>query len=497
MHRHCRTRRQVLGFLLAGILWLISSTGSRVDSVSDIDIHVDVVTNIGRGSHGQLFSTSGQLKGTSTTGRENSDASTWFPPAFPVTTNTTANNVTSTNANATKHVQVLVRALKHDGKKTAKEQRRLWTSRPEYFSQSYIDSTTPSMNVSTLGYWRQEFYSGYRNQIMGFVALTMWAHHYGHNQLLLETLNHKDTYGSSLFLPFEYLFDVEHWNSFQDLPRLVHCTNAQLVQQAQTSMKHYDCNSSIWKCNGQMDMCTDPYAMGKETTQLFSNYMRYAKGKGPLAIKGGRNPIDITILQGALRPQEPIRELTQKFLLQKTNGEPYFTLHARVEPDMQKHPMCASLKVTNLTEIIISLEQAFLNGPPAKYLFLPINRQSLVKEVARHRRTNRLAVENLRTLNRIVKHGLWNGEVIAFELGSTILQTTPYKSTPSIIGAMINFEVAIGSSLFVGTPVSSWSVDVVASRFYRNLTQNYKYLPGNQVISWTRDTDNQPPFFQC
>lgn len=473
MQRLGGTSSQVLGFLLAGIFWMICTSIDNEWSLSGS-------YEVSSGSHA------------------NSQASTtgMFPPAFPVPppvpTPLTERGVTVELAiNASKRGPVIVRArsLEPYLEQTPIEKRRLWTSRPEYFTQSYITSTTPLTNVSTLGYWRQEFYSGYRNQIMGFIALTMWAHNKGHRQLLLETLNHKDTYGSNLFLPFEYLFDVEHWNSHRALPRLVHCSR--------TSMQHYYCDLSMWKCNGQMEMCTDPHALGKETTQLFSNYMRYAKGKGPLAVKGGRNPIDIIILQGALRPQEPIRRLTQKYLYQKTHGQPYFTLHARVEPDMQKHPMCAPLKVTNFTEIIISLERAFINGPPANYLFLPINRQALEKEVVRHRRTNRLAVENLRTLNRIVKYGLWDGKVIVFELGSSILHKTPYNSTPSTIGAMINFEVAVGSLLFVGTPVSTWSVDVVASRFYRNLTQNHKYLPDTQIIAWTRDTDRQPPFFEC
>ncbi len=367
------------------------------------------------------------------------------------------------------------------------EEHRVWTRGSNDFQPSYVNASTPRTNETTLGYWRQEFYSGYRNQIMGVIALAMWAKKKGHSQLLLETLNHKDTFGSNRFLPFDYLFDVPHWNSHNQLPRLVHCS----------AMKNYHCNFSIWKCNGQMESCRDPFALGKQTTQLFSNYMRYAKGRGPLAVNGGRNPIDITIMQGALRPKAQIRQLTQDFLFQKTRGEPYFTLHARVEPDMQKHPMCSHLKVTNLTQIIIWFEQEFFENPPAKYLFLPINRASLEAEAEGHKTTNHLAVENLQTLNRIVRSGLWNGQVLAFELGSGILQNTSYTSTPSIIGAMLNFEVAVGSTVFVGTPVSSWSVDVVASRFFRNLTLNYNYLPEKRIARWTHDTDSLPPYFQC
>jgi hypothetical protein len=139
-------------------------------------------------------------------------------------------------------------------------------------------------------------------------------------------------------------------------------------------------------------------------------------------------------------------------------------------------------------------------------LFLPINRPILeagakIKKVNAKKKTNWLAVHNLETLNRAVLQGLWNGTVRVFELGSTALNGTKFERTPSTIGALMNFYLSLHSKVFVGTPVSSWSVDVMASRFYRagrldERETNYQYLPGG-VQLWTTSEMKDAPHFQC
>jgi hypothetical protein len=359
------------------------------------------------------------------------------------------------------------------------------------YSKSFLQSTEPWTNVTSMGYWRRNFYSGFRNQIMAFSALAMWANHFGHDQIVLETLRHKDTHGSSRMLPHPYIFDVEHWNShYPTVPRLVRCVN----------FFDMDCTHGVWRRS--MLKAKDPFAYG-ESVRLFANYMRYAKGKGPLAEAQFRNPVDLAILQGALRPHPDIRSLMDRVLRQATNGSDYWTLHPRVEPDMQQHPMCRTLKVTNLTDIFNMLERAFPT-PPAPLLFLPINRPSLEEDAKIRKnskgkkKTNWSASHNLQVLNHAVAHGLWNGTVRVFELGSSILNGTKYENTPSTIGAMMNFEFALQSKVFVGTPVSSWSVDVTASRFYRGVKQNknFQYLPQG-IQPWTTPEMEHAPNFDC
>ena len=387
------------------------------------------------------------------------------------------------------------------------------------FSIPYLKSTQPSIgnpNITTLGYWRRHFYSGFRNQIMAFTALCMYAVHHGHTQIVLETLHHKDTYGSNRMIPHEFLFDVEHWNSnyVPPLPRLVRCVN----------FTDLDCSiGGKWKNSTAELMTTDPYSKG-EPFKLFSMYMLYLKQKGKFATPQFRNPVDSAILKGALRPHPNIQKLMSKVIYDATDGGlPYMTLHARIEPGMQKHMVCKQIKVTNLTEILISLQETF-PVPPATKLFLPINRPSLEEEVNRtlsksnNKRNkkrkknvsnttnvNWLAIHNLETLNHAIKYGLWNGTVQVFELGSTILKGTKYERIPSTIGAMLNFYLAVDSALFVGTEVSTWSTDVVASRFYRSRGNmpNYKYLPQMKIEEWTSTSTNtshsmiNPPSFFC
>jgi hypothetical protein len=356
-------------------------------------------------------------------------------------------------------------------------------------SQAFLQSTEPwfhNNNITSLGYWRRHFHSGFRNQIMAFSAFVMWAGYGGHQQIVFETLKHKDTYGSDRMLPHEYLFDVQHWNTwYPKVPRMVRCVN----------FTDLDCETLNWV--HQEDKCSNPFAKG-EPFKLFGNYMRYAKGRGKLAEPTFRNPIDVAILQGALQPHPDIRELMNQVLRRATKGSDYWTLHARVEPDMQKHPVCRDFKVTNLTDIFDMLEQTF-PAPPAPMLFLPINRPMLEKDaVVRHKidKTNWLAIDNLQTLNRAKTHGLWNGTVRVFELGSTVLNGTKYEKTPSTIGAMMNFFLAIESKVFVGTRTSSWSNDVTASRFYRGNLSNYEYLPDG-IELWTKSSMTNPPGFLC
>ena len=71
------------------------------------------------------------------------------------------------------------------------------------------------------------------------------------------------------------------------------------------------------------------------------------------------------MLREALRPHPDMRAIVAQYkekLTQSTDGgDPveYMTLHARVEPDMQAHPMCPMKKVLNLTDICDFLESKY------------------------------------------------------------------------------------------------------------------------------------------
>ena len=252
---------------------------------------------------------------------------------------------------------------------------------------------------------------------------------------------------------------------------------------------------------------TMPYGYFGPIPNLMAGYQRYAnKAKGKFAINGHRHPAEILMFQGALKPHPELQAMIDK--LMRENGltaddeqrSSYMTLHARIEPDMQKHPVCRQYKVLNLTDIL-DLVYAKWPEPPVSKVFMPINRQYLEKEGILDpdkpkNKINWIAVENLKTLNQIRNEGMWNGQVPVLEFGSNALQGSRYELRPSTAGAILNYFVAINARIFVGTEVSSYSHDLLATRFYRNKMENYKYRPEG-LIDWTPPGTIDPQGHRC
>ncbi len=212
-----------------------------------------------------------------------------------------------------------------------------------------------------------------------------------------------------------------------------------------------------------------------------------------------RNPADVLLLKGALQPhpalqavvdrsKEYLREKGQRQGISGSSTFRYMALHARVEPDMQKHHLCRDKKVLKLQEIVDMMESKWPE-PPVDAVFLPINRQKLEEEgtlpanfkndTESNEEINWIAVENLQVLNRLTNHngdedgksvgGLWNGRVPVVEFGSEAVRGTVYEHRPSLSGSILNYFLALGADIFIGTEVSSYSSDILGSRFYRGL----------------------------
>lgn len=423
-------------------------------------------------------------------------------------------------------------------------------------------STKAWSNISTYAFGPKRMRSGYRNQIMSLTTLMMKANLEGHQQFLLDSLQHKDTYGTNEFVPFEVYFDVEHWNSFYNATQYgTHGGNTSDPGRHPISLPrlvYYDPKiHSQWDgasngyveavLNGTIQEPTHPYGFLQPSTRLQMTYQRYATGKTKFVQRYDRhenhstvnifeqsirNPAEILMLQGALRPnptlQRILESLLRKMKQQANQHSPtppndwsYMTLHARVEPDMQRHPMCKEKKILRLDQIIRMMEDKF-TSPPVSIVFMPINRQYLEKEgilpEESSNATNRndssinwVAVDNLRELNRITTEGLWNGTVPVVEFGANALKGTVYEHRPSTAGAILNFFLTLQPecSIFVGTEVSSFSHDVLASRFYRGYTssrdeetpitaqyQNFKYLPEG-LLDWISPGMVDSPGFLC
>jgi hypothetical protein len=369
---------------------------------------------------------------------------------------------------------------KAEAKTSQEEERSLW------------EITKPFANVTTVGFKSHAFISGYRNQIQSFTAFVALAGIEKHSQILMPTIRHKDTFGTNKLIPFEFLFDVEHWNSFYPaLPRMVHCD--------QELFPNYNCTARRGIMTNDTTLL---HWDDRFYNKLFSIYMRYSlKQRGPMMAAGFRNSMDLLMIKGALRPHPDLLAITNQLLgdLGGNGTIPYMTLHARVEPDMIKHPVCLDYKVTNLTEVFRFLEKTFPD-PPATRIFMPINRQYMEDggkiDTLNRDKTNWLAVENLEELNRAVKDGLWGGRAKVFEFGSNALKGSKYESHPSTAGAVLNFFIAQHANVFVGTRISSYSMDLLHARFYNGNIENYQYLPSG-LRRWTDNTTEHPPGFGC
>ena len=78
---------------------------------------------------------------------------------------------------------------------------------------------------------------------MMFTVFAMTAVRNNHSQILLSIIQHRDTYGSGDLSPYEFLFDVEHWNSFYPaLPRMVSFDPIIFDQ--------FDCKNNKWRESG-------------------------------------------------------------------------------------------------------------------------------------------------------------------------------------------------------------------------------------------------------
>lgn len=390
---------------------------------------------------------------------------------------------------------------------------------------------------------------------MSLTMLILKARQEERAQILLDSLLHKDTYGTNLFSPFEFYFDVEHWNQHHSvLPRLVYF-DPTLHSQWNPQTQSY--HESILNGTTPTKNVTRPYGYAKGSTRLAAAYQRYVKGNGKYvgaggAVDGGqdgvdntnntlttgssqRNPAEIVMLQGALRPHPALQDVLDNIksnmmtiAKKNTNNDKktitkllYMTLHARVEPDMQRHLVCKDKKVLKLQAIVDMVETTIVDGASKlDVVFLPINRQYLEQEgivngidamimeggntttttsSSSSTNINWIAVENLATLNRLRTHGMWNGTVPVVEFGSNALKGTVYEHRPSTAGAILNYFLGLEADIFVGTEVSSFSHDLLATRFFRGRRDNnYKYLPNTGLLeSWITPDVVDPPGHVC
>lgn len=349
----------------------------------------------------------------------------------------------------------------------------------------------PYSNISTAAY-RHSLWAGFCNQYMMFVGLIMLAKEENYSQLLVESIRWKDTFGTNLQIRHDLLFDVVHWNSYYpNLPRIVSHDKDMLPN---VYISGSDISPRVtWKV--PMENSSRPYFLGQKQTSAIHAYLTYDKQVSKKNMK--RLSFEVDIMKDAFRPHPEIQAIIHGFL-QGLNGSKFMVLHARIEPDMQKHSRCLQLKVVSFQHIIKMMEDKFID-PPVSTLIVILNRDLLEKEVDNPKNNNTLAEENLHVLNHVLEHGLWGGRVKVVEAGSKLAMESKheiYSKYSTLTGGIINFFISLQANIFVGTEVSSYSSALVKSRFFRNRRESYFYVPQGLKIATPLDA-TEPPVFAC
>ncbi|GFH56262.1 hypothetical protein CTEN210_12738 [Chaetoceros tenuissimus] len=376
--------------------------------------------------------------------------------------------------------------------KSGKNDRKSERSIIKHVNDSEIFNAMANVTAASV---RHMFWAGFCNQYMMFVGLIILAKKENYGQILVESFKWKDTFGTNLMVRHSILFDVAHWNTFYPmLPKLVNHDEQLLPDVEVIPNKRGVALSSNIVWNVDMYNATKPHYLGEIRNSGIHAFRQYNRQISRNEIK--REQFEKELMKDAFRPHPAIQAIIDDFL--GDSGDAYFVLHARVEPDMQKHGMCLDLKVPSLKEIISHVEEKF-KDPPVSTMIIMLDRELLEKEV-RNTKTppNTLAVENLDVLNQITTHGMWNGRVKVVEAGSKLAIESKheiYSRYPAIVGGIINFFIAANSQVFIGTQVSSYSMAIIKTRFYRKKMENYYYIPSGLELATSQNMTDAPMFF--
>ena len=362
------------------------------------------------------------------------------------------------------------------------------------------DPTLPTIALET------PLDGGFRNQCMVLTWLVMEALERNATQILLPSISFMDFLGTNQRVPFERLFDVQHWNShYPALPRLV-SHHATLHPQWDLHAQRFVVLRRGSSSRRPNLTYTHPQALSGSAASLIAHYINYTQRVSYSDGTTVKHPADLLIQKGALRPhpdlQKHIDRLRQLKVLRRKNlsaaapqqgDNSYMALHARVEPDVWFHRGVPNdRKLVNLTKLLEMIQEHWPE-PPAPVLFIAINRELMQDRPYLRDFPNRS--ENLEALNRAVEQGLWGGRVRVVEGGVRSLESTPFRDRPVVFASVVDYALAVESEVFVGTLMSGFSMNVVQTRFWaKNTTENYDYGPGGIMRSTTHSAKSPPAF---
>ena len=319
-----------------------------------------------------------------------------------------------------------------------------------------------------------------------------------------------------------------------------HLQRAALLQGTLTPLMHnvtvpfitgsYSFNPRKVDFQTAVEHCRHPYVYGggKQAGRLWHDYLRFHKGLDAAAADATQGnyyrntsavPFETDVwVYRALRPAPPWRALAEECVAQHAATGHYMALHARVELEIMGH-ICGRTMEKNLTRIVervydlygeLSRQQQPPNedkeGALLSGLFVAASRTGMEeKGTGFYERFKDFADENLRTLNALTGHNSSSTSVAdstaatsvpqsqqllfqnisqqlpVFECGERILKDY-YAAHPDVpdhgalLQSVINFHLAVSADVFVGVKGSSYSTDVLTTRYWLGKGDaNYRY----------------------
>lgn len=339
-------------------------------------------------------------------------------------------------------------------------------------------------------------------------------------------------------VPMEWLFDIDYWNAIaptEGLPKIVtgtfpdaDCWKPHLFDTLDTSDWGPLPRAAFLQSSGSLvnvteeswRMISDPDFLPRRVDvwpRLKHCERPYVYGGGTA---GGRLWYDITFLREAnesvpqgldravLRALQPLpqwKALAESCLDVDDNSKPeaYVALHSRIELDMLQHP-CGITMERNLTEIFRQVGDLVDRQPADRrltQLFVAVSRSDMTFREGQDGRLFRATNDyNLQVLNRYSSRNHQEdrprnlpdmpkvaGKLSVVECGKGLVDDY-YRQHPevpdhgSLLQAVVNFHLAVHATIFVGVKGSSYSTDVLTTRYHLGRgADNYLYTKRGAV----------------
>lgn len=417
-------------------------------------------------------------------------------------------------------------------------------------------TSTISRNGTLALIYPNGLFGGYRNQVIRFLAFVVYAIQHNYSQIFLPSLIWRTQIGNGQQsqedwypVPHEFLFDVEHWNSLGELPKLVSSIPKndcwEYAPKEQTQKDALPTLTSAVLERGFFSLISDyakrvaSHKIKVKPRKTEDFFLKLGHCKHPAAYGGGKGAgrlwwdtmmineeraktnsefifnADAKLLK-ALQPKKEWREVGEECVRMGNNAregaQNYVALHARIEVEILSHN-CGFSMEKNLTKIFGMVEHLATNTLASQNIsgvFVAVSRDGMAtKESKSNYKTWKiLADDNIKTLDDVVGNetrsgtGLHNGNVPVFVCGQGAVQRYYDKHPTSIdlgstLESMVNFYVATEATAFVGVRHSSYSTDIWTTRYYQGKgDQNYEYTQEG-IVQKIEKGGLPPPHGQC